>query len=83
MPAAGNVSAACSAAGVGRRTYYDWVQRDEEFRARLKDAEQEAAERLEAEAYRRAVEGYEEPSRTLLHPLFRSTMGPLLAVSPY
>ena len=55
----GNVSQAAKEAGIGRRTAYDWREEDEAFRAAWEDAEAEAADALEAEARRRAVEGVE------------------------
>jgi hypothetical protein len=55
------VSHAAKAAGIGRRTVYDWLERDAEFRQAFADAEQEAFDTLEREAVRRAAEGVEEP----------------------
>jgi AcrR family transcriptional regulator len=55
------VSHAAKAAGIGRRTVYDWLERDAEFREAFKSAEQEAFDTLEREAVRRAAEGVEEP----------------------
>lgn len=56
-----NVSAACRAAGVGRTTVYQWRDAEPEFAAAWKAAEEEAADRLEAEAWRRGVEGVDRP----------------------
>jgi len=56
-----NVTEAAVAAGVRRRRVYEWRDRDEEFRAAWDDAEQEAADALEREAWRRAVEGTDKP----------------------
>lgn len=53
----GNVSAACRAAGVPRRTLYSWLERDEQFTAAYRQAEIESTECLEAEAFRRAHDG--------------------------
>ncbi len=58
---AGMVSAACTAAGVGRSTVYARRQRDERFAVAWHDVEEELADRLEGEAFRRAVEGTERP----------------------
>lgn len=52
-----NVSAACRAAKIGRRTAYDWREADEEFSRAWVDAEQEAADALEQVAWKRATEG--------------------------
>lgn len=57
----GNVSDACRAAGVGRRTVYDRRDRDAQFRSDWEASMEVAADALEAEAWRRAVRGIEEP----------------------
>lgn len=57
----GNVSEAAAAAGVGRRTVYDWRSEDEDFATRWDGAEQESHDRLEREAFRRAAEGTDKP----------------------
>lgn len=56
-----NVSEAAKAAGVGRRTVYEWRDADTAFRSSWDEAEQEAADKLEREAWRRAVEGTDKP----------------------
>lgn len=56
-----NVSASARAAGVARRTVYVWRYADPEFAEAWADAELEAADTLEREAWRRAVEGVDEP----------------------
>lgn len=56
-----NVSEAARTAGVSRRAVYDWRDTDEAFAADWADAEQEAADKLEREAWRRAVEGTDKP----------------------
>jgi len=58
----GIVRDACKAAGIGRRTAYDWYESDTEFARQWDQAEQEAADALEYEAYRRAVYGAEKPT---------------------
>lgn len=57
----GNVSAAARAADVDRTTPYGWAAADPDFKAAWEVAEQEAIDRLEAEAWRRAHDGVEEP----------------------
>jgi hypothetical protein len=48
----------CKAVGIGSRaTIYRWQENDEQFGAAFRDAEIEALETLEREAWRRAVEG--------------------------
>ena len=56
-----NVSEAARAAGIGRRTAYEWRDADEEFATAWAEAEQEAIDKLEREAWRRAVEGVDKP----------------------
>ena len=57
----GNVCLACKAAGVGRSSHYRWLEDDCEYRAAFDLAKEDATDVLEAEAHRRAVEGWEEP----------------------
>lgn len=57
----GNVTVAAQALGIGRRTIYDHTREDKEFAGRMDEAVQEAADRLEGEARRRAMEGIDEP----------------------
>lgn len=56
----GIITRACEAAGITRRTHYDWLE-EEEYAAAFLQAEEEAADILEEEARRRAVDGVEEP----------------------
>lgn len=64
----GNITEACKASGIARCTVYEY--RDGKvpegvdgaaWKARFAEALEESMDRLEAEAYRRAVEGVEEP----------------------
>lgn len=57
----GNISEAGRVAEVQRGTLYKWKDTDPEFCGRWEDALEEAADCLEAEARRRAVDGYDEP----------------------
>lgn len=57
----GNITAAAKAAGIARQSHYDWLAADPEYAKRFADAHEEAIERLEAEARRRASVGVEEP----------------------
>ena len=57
----GVVAWAAKAAGVGRRTVYDHLQADPEFGERWRDALDTAADTLEGELVRRAVEGEQVP----------------------
>ncbi len=55
------VSYAAAAAGIGRRTHYNWLNNDPEYCSRFQDAREDAADRIELELWHRAIEGYEEP----------------------
>jgi hypothetical protein len=57
----GNVQDACEATGIARRTAYQWRSDDTDFAAAWDEALDEAADRMEREAFRRAVEGTNEP----------------------
>ena len=57
----GVVTWAAKAAGVGRRTVYDHLQADPEFGERWQEALDTAADTLEGELIRRAVEGEQVP----------------------
>lgn len=56
-----NVTAAARVAGVERGTIYGWREADPAFASAWADALEAATDALEAEARRRAVEGFEEP----------------------
>lgn len=58
---AGNVTEAAKAAGVDRRTINRWRQDDPAFAAAWESASEEAWDRLEREALRRAVDGWDDP----------------------
>lgn len=57
----GVISRAAEIAGIDRGTHYDWMKNDPEYVQAFKDAEDVAAEHLEQEARRRAVEGTQKP----------------------
>jgi len=57
----GNSTASAAAAGVTRRAAELLRERDETFAAAWAEAREEAADHLEDEARRRAVDGWEEP----------------------
>jgi hypothetical protein len=57
----GNIRIAAEAAGMAREAAYQKKARDPKFSAAWDAAYAEAADRLEQEAWRRAVEGVEEP----------------------
>lgn len=57
----GNVRLAAEAAGIHRATHYRWLDEDPKYALAVSDAMENAADLLEAEAKRRAVEGVAEP----------------------
>ena len=61
----GTVTGAMQAVGMARRTWYDWQEHDPDFASAVHDAEQAAADRLEAIAIRRATQ-QQAPSDLLL-----------------
>jgi hypothetical protein len=59
----GNITAAAKVAGVARASHYSWLESDDgDYVERFKAAFDEAGDRLETEARRRAMEGVEEPT---------------------
>jgi hypothetical protein len=60
------VAGACKAAKVGRTTAYEARRRDEKFARAWQDLEEQAIEVLEAEAYRRAIDGSDKLMEFLL-----------------
>lgn len=57
----GIIGAAAEAAGIHRSTHYDWLDTDPDYATEFHHAELAAAEALETEARRRAVDGVDEP----------------------
>ena len=57
----GNVTEAADIAHISRSAHYQWLEADPVYAAAYEDAMEQAAQRLEAEARRRAVDGVEEP----------------------
>jgi len=52
-----NISFACQVAGIARQTAYNWQEHDPQFALAFNIAGEQATERLEKEAWRRATEG--------------------------
>lgn len=53
----GTITHAAQAAGIGRRTHYNWLDEDEDYAVAFADAEQAAMDMLEGEARRRGFAG--------------------------
>lgn len=71
----GNISRSAIAAGIKRGLHYKWLEEDEEgtYLARVNEALDTAADELEAEARRRAIEGlrrykFDRAGQPLQHP---------------
>ncbi len=59
----GNKTQAAKVAGINRCTSYSAQWRDDEaLQGALRQAEEEAADLMESEAYQRAVHGWDEPA---------------------
>lgn len=56
----GNVTAAAAAANIARSSHHNWMD-DPKYAEAFAEAHEEACDRLETEARRRAIEGVEEP----------------------
>jgi argininosuccinate synthase len=57
----GNVTVAAEQAEISRKAHYEWMQADPIYAEWFEDAHEEAIQRMEAEARRRAVEGVMKP----------------------
>jgi hypothetical protein len=59
--AIGVISRAAVDAGVSRRSVYNWLERDQDFKDRFEDAEEDVRDEIREEIHRRAIEGVDEP----------------------
>jgi hypothetical protein len=57
----GNITRAAELANISRQSHYEWLRDDPNYPALFRSADEQASERLEQEARRRAVEGVEKP----------------------
>jgi hypothetical protein len=57
----GNITSASKISGIARNTHYNWMESDPAYAAAYKVALEQAAENLETEARRRAVQGTLRP----------------------
>jgi len=68
MAERGNIGWACEQAGIAsRQTIYSWLEHDEQFALQFHQAEARATEVLEAEAFRRGVQGTSQKRTTYYH----------------
>lgn len=56
-----NVTVACTQADISRDTFYKWLEHDQQFSIRYNQASEMANDVLLAAAWRRGVQGVEEP----------------------
>lgn len=61
LRATGNATKACRGSGLSRQVINEMKREDEHFSASYTDAMDEAADLLEAEAWRRAIDGVSQP----------------------
>ena len=59
--AIGVISRAAIAAGVSRKTVYNWLKNDPDFRETFEDMEEDVRDAIREELHRRAIEGVDEP----------------------
>ena len=57
----GTIEGACRLAEVGRRTHYDWLDRDPSYAARFKETHESTVDLAEEALRKRGVEGIQEP----------------------
>jgi hypothetical protein len=57
----GNLKRACEQTGISAGSHYSWLKRDPAYAAAYEDAANEAADMLEAEAFRRGHDGVDKP----------------------
>ena len=56
-----SVSATAKSIGIGRQTVYDWLNNDPKFKIKYEAVIEQASQKLEDEAVRRAFEGISKP----------------------
>jgi hypothetical protein len=78
----GSVSRAAKIAGVSLRRPAEWRSVDPAFAQEWEDAMEQAADKLEAEAWRRAVEGVDEPVVSM-GQIVRNQDGSMLTMRRY
>lgn len=61
MAQVGNITRAAQMVGIHRATHHEWMKTDPEYAAAFEAACDQAVEVMEAEAWRRAMQGVEKP----------------------
>ena len=49
----GIISYACESAGIARRTYYNWIEKDEKFKAAVEELSEEVIDKVESKLLRK------------------------------
>jgi hypothetical protein len=62
----GTVKSACEAAGVARRTWYDWMENDQAFAVLVEEAKEDVADLLEESARTRATAAVDGSDQLLM-----------------
>lgn len=57
----GNITRAAELARINRRDHYIWLDSDPEYKTAFAESQKIAGDALEAECYRRALDGVDEP----------------------
>jgi hypothetical protein len=57
----GNITYAAEQVGINRTTHFTWMKKDPKYVVRFNSAREEAADVMEAEAWRRGVKGVDKP----------------------
>jgi len=57
----GIITKAAEVAGISRRTHYKWLEADKDYAKQFSEATEDAADAMESEAWRRAMQGTEKP----------------------
>ena len=80
----GNVSTVCSAVGISRQTYYNWLDSDEKFGKEMYELKMEKCDDMEQQLYQR---GYEKSDKALIfwlknnHPNYKEQAKTLIQMN--
>lgn len=82
----GNISTVCSAVGIVRQTYYNWLEADEKFAKAMFDLKMEKCDEMEQQLYQR---GFEKSDTALIfwlknnHPNYKEVHQTNVQVNNY
>lgn len=66
----GNISTVCDSLGMSRTQYYEWLEKDEEFRNKMRDIKLKMVDDMEQQLYQR---GFEKSDTALIFWLKHNT----------